>query len=63
MKNGLGNRDAEVSRKRTRSKDEDALPAKRRILTTARREQNRQAQKAYSTSGPICLIEIVNKAL
>ncbi|RBR20859.1 hypothetical protein FVER53590_29253 [Fusarium verticillioides] len=47
MKNGLGNRDAEVSRKRTRSKDDDAPPAKRRILTTARREQNRQAQKAY----------------
>ncbi|KAF5977611.1 hypothetical protein FCOIX_6419 [Fusarium coicis] len=47
MKDGLGNRDAEVSRKRTRGKGDDVPPAKRRVLTTARREQNRQAQKAY----------------
>ncbi|KAF5586195.1 hypothetical protein FPCIR_8046 [Fusarium pseudocircinatum] len=41
------NRNDALSRKRTRSEDDDAPPAKRRVLTTARREQNRQAQKAY----------------
>ncbi|KAF5695324.1 hypothetical protein FDENT_406 [Fusarium denticulatum] len=40
-------RNGALSRKRTRSKDDDAPPAKRRVLTTARREQNRQAQKAF----------------
>ncbi|KAF4947067.1 hypothetical protein FGADI_10697 [Fusarium gaditjirri] len=46
MKDAANGDDA-VSRKRTRSKDHDAPPAKRRVLTTARREQNRRAQKAY----------------
>ncbi|KAG5807473.1 hypothetical protein H9Q71_007962 [Fusarium xylarioides] len=47
LKDCPANRDNTVSRKRTRSKDDDAPTAKRRVLTTARREQNRQAQKAY----------------
>ncbi|KAK2672850.1 hypothetical protein RAB80_010393 [Fusarium oxysporum f. sp. vasinfectum] len=47
VKDSSANRDDAVSRKRTSSKDDDAPPAKRRVLTTARREQNRQAQKAY----------------
>ncbi|EXA34214.1 hypothetical protein FOVG_14647 [Fusarium oxysporum f. sp. pisi HDV247] len=47
VKDGSANRDDAVSRKRTSSKDDDAPQAKRRVLTTARREQNRQAQKAY----------------
>ncbi|KAF5253513.1 hypothetical protein FANTH_1584 [Fusarium anthophilum] len=46
-KDGSANREDAVSRKRTSSKDDDAPPSKRRVLTTARREQNRQAQKAY----------------
>lgn len=63
VKDGSANRDDAVSRKRTSSKDDNAPPAKRRVLTTARREQNRQAQKAYSMSRPICLIGITNKTL
>lgn len=63
VKDGSANRDDAVSRKRTSSKDDDAPQAKRRVLTTARREQNRQAQKAYSVSRPICLIRITNKTL
>ncbi|KAF5703349.1 hypothetical protein FMUND_13048 [Fusarium mundagurra] len=47
VKDSSANKDDAASRKRTRSKDDDAPPAKRRVLTTARREQNRQAQKAY----------------
>ncbi|KAH7169363.1 hypothetical protein DER46DRAFT_645781 [Fusarium sp. MPI-SDFR-AT-0072] len=47
VKDGSANRDDVVSRKRASSKDDNAPPAKRRVLTTARREQNRQAQKAY----------------
>ncbi|KAF4436060.1 hypothetical protein FACUT_6751 [Fusarium acutatum] len=47
VKEGSANKDDAASRKRTGSKDDDAPPAKRRVLTTARREQNRQAQKAY----------------
>ncbi|KAG5764650.1 hypothetical protein H9Q72_007255 [Fusarium xylarioides] len=46
-KDRTANSDSTVSRKRTGSKDDDAPPAKRRVLTAARREQNRQAQKAY----------------
>ncbi|KAF5708296.1 hypothetical protein FGLOB1_6511 [Fusarium globosum] len=47
MKDSSANENDTVSRKRTSSRDGDAPPAKRRVLTTARREQNRQAQKAY----------------
>ncbi|PNP78964.1 hypothetical protein FNYG_07829 [Fusarium nygamai] len=47
VREGSANKNDVASRKRTRSKDDDAPPAKRRVLTTARREQNRQAQKAY----------------
>ncbi|KAF5662917.1 hypothetical protein FCIRC_11354 [Fusarium circinatum] len=47
VKGSSANRDNAVSQKRTSGKDDDAPPAKRRVLTTARREQNRQAQKAY----------------
>ncbi|KAF5627575.1 hypothetical protein F25303_10765 [Fusarium sp. NRRL 25303] len=47
IKGSSANGNDAVSRKRTSSRDGDAPPAKRRALTTARREQNRQAQKAY----------------
>ncbi|RBA17617.1 hypothetical protein FPRO05_11332 [Fusarium proliferatum] len=47
MKDSSANENDTVSRKRTSSRDGDAPPAKRRVVTTARREQNRQAQKAY----------------
>ncbi|KAI1045795.1 hypothetical protein LB505_013901 [Fusarium chuoi] len=47
MKDSSATGNDAVSRKRTSSRDDDAPPAKRRVLTTARREQNRQAQKAY----------------
>ncbi|CCT69558.1 uncharacterized protein FFB20_05906 [Fusarium fujikuroi] len=47
IKGSSANENDTVSRKRTSSRDGDAPPAKRRVLTTARREQNRQAQKAY----------------
>ncbi|KAF5600638.1 hypothetical protein FPANT_2232 [Fusarium pseudoanthophilum] len=47
MRDSSANQDDTVSRKRSCSKDNDAPPAKRRVLTTARREQNRQAQRAY----------------
>ncbi|KAF4502455.1 hypothetical protein FAGAP_1307 [Fusarium agapanthi] len=47
VKHSSTNRDDAVSRKESRSKDDGDPPAKRRVLTTARREQNRQAQKAY----------------
>ncbi|KAF5634269.1 hypothetical protein F52700_5992 [Fusarium sp. NRRL 52700] len=47
VKNGTANTKDAVFRKRTSGKDNDAPPAKRRVLTSARREQNRQAQKAF----------------
>ncbi|KAF5543979.1 hypothetical protein FNAPI_9506 [Fusarium napiforme] len=50
VKDCPANRDDAACRKRSMSRDDDAPaapPTKRRVLTTARREQNRQAQKAY----------------
>ncbi|KAI1027703.1 hypothetical protein LB504_011703 [Fusarium proliferatum] len=47
IKGSSANGNDAVSRKRTSSRDGDAPLAKRRALTTARREQNRRAQKAY----------------
>jgi hypothetical protein len=51
MRDTITNASLTISQKRESSdRDDTYSPAKRRVVTTARREQNRVAQKAYRES-------------